>query len=109
MWFSPLVFFFLTANAHPLRPCVVVNQYNAPIMGRFATRVIPVSMRHYSIKWCSGNIPNNAPPNLKKDLKKKEEAYTCKAPIGQSKSTFSSNMHVSVLKITLGTNFFKNF
>ncbi|MFS7948681.1 hypothetical protein Hanom_Chr06g00562751 [Helianthus anomalus] len=40
-----------------IRPCVVVvNQYNAPIMGRFTTRVIPVSMGHYSIKWCSGAL-----------------------------------------------------
>ncbi|MFS7987326.1 hypothetical protein Hanom_Chr11g01021161 [Helianthus anomalus] len=39
-----------------IRPCVVVNQYNALIMGRFATRVIPVSMGHYSIKWCSGAL-----------------------------------------------------
>ncbi|MFS7961251.1 hypothetical protein Hanom_Chr08g00712761 [Helianthus anomalus] len=38
------------------RPCVVVNQYNAPVMGRFATHVIPVSMGHYSIKWCSGAL-----------------------------------------------------
>ncbi|KAJ0536005.1 hypothetical protein HanIR_Chr09g0436791 [Helianthus annuus] len=39
-----------------LRSCVVVNQYNALIMGRFVTRVIPVSMGHYSIKWCSGSL-----------------------------------------------------
>ncbi|MFS7941066.1 hypothetical protein Hanom_Chr05g00471801 [Helianthus anomalus] len=39
-----------------LRPCVVVNCYNAPTMGHYSTRVIPVSMGHYSIKWCSGTL-----------------------------------------------------
>ncbi|MFS7948933.1 hypothetical protein Hanom_Chr06g00565651 [Helianthus anomalus] len=37
-----------------IRPCVVVKNYNAPTMGHYSTRVIPVSMGHYSIKWCSG-------------------------------------------------------
>ncbi|KAJ0935419.1 hypothetical protein HanRHA438_Chr03g0119361 [Helianthus annuus] len=37
-----------------LRPCVVVKNYNAPIMRHYSTRVISVSIGHYSIKWCSG-------------------------------------------------------
>ncbi|MFS8030917.1 hypothetical protein Hanom_Chr17g01539651 [Helianthus anomalus] len=43
-----------------LRPCVVVTCYNAPTMGHYPTRGNPVSMGHYSIKWCSGD---NAPFN----------------------------------------------
>ncbi|KAJ0596028.1 hypothetical protein HanHA89_Chr04g0138101 [Helianthus annuus] len=43
-----------------LRPCVVVTCYNAPTMGHYSTRGNPVSMGHYSIKWCSGD---NAPFN----------------------------------------------
>ncbi|MFS8030415.1 hypothetical protein Hanom_Chr17g01533751 [Helianthus anomalus] len=39
-----------------IRPCVVVKKYNAPTMGYYPTHVIPVSMRHYSIKWCSGTL-----------------------------------------------------
>uniref|UniRef100_A0A251SH01 Uncharacterized protein n=1 Tax=Helianthus annuus TaxID=4232 RepID=A0A251SH01_HELAN len=35
-----------------IRPCVMVKKYNAPTMGHYSTRVIPVSMGHYSIKWC---------------------------------------------------------
>ncbi|KAJ0599725.1 hypothetical protein HanRHA438_Chr03g0110211 [Helianthus annuus] len=50
-----------------LRPCVVVTCYNVLIMGHYPTRGNPVSMGHYSIKWCSGDNAQIMPlPIIKK-------------------------------------------
>ncbi|MFS7943770.1 hypothetical protein Hanom_Chr06g00504121 [Helianthus anomalus] len=56
-----------------IRPCVVVTCYNAPTMGHYPTRVNPVSMGRYSIKWCSGDNAQIMPlPIIKKKKKKKQ-------------------------------------
>ncbi|MFS8028456.1 hypothetical protein Hanom_Chr16g01510791 [Helianthus anomalus] len=46
-----------------IRLCVVVEQNNAPIMGHYSARFIPVSMGHYCKSGVVGHYSNNAPSN----------------------------------------------
>ncbi|MFS7948347.1 hypothetical protein Hanom_Chr06g00558951 [Helianthus anomalus] len=69
-----------------LRPCVVVTCYNAPTMGHYPTRGNPVSMGHYSIKWCSGDNAQIMPLSIiKKKRKKKQPANYWIVKLGKSK------------------------